>query len=88
LIAYTDRGVADSGVIDPVAGTITIKISVLKLNTALASGHAPLGQGSILVGLRGNAFTTGDDNPADRNDRAKSDSTRGGTQYVINAPLP
>jgi hypothetical protein len=88
LIAYTDRGVADSGVIDSLTGTITIKIAVSKLNTALAAGHAPLAQGSILVGLRGSTFTTGDDNAADRNDRAKSDMTRGGTQYVINAPLP
>src|SRR6185503_7734842 len=35
--------------------------------------------------LRGGTFTTGDDNAADRNDRAKSDITRGGVLYSINS---
>jgi PKD repeat protein len=85
LIAYTDRGAADSGVFDSVAGTITIKVALSKLNATLAAGHAPIGPGSILAGLRGGAYTTGDDNAADRNDRAKSDIARGGTQYAINS---
>jgi hypothetical protein len=87
FIAYTDRGAADGGSFDSAAGTITIRVSLSKLNATLASGHAPLASGSILVGLRGSTFTTGDDNPADRNDRAKSDMTRGGTQYQIENPL-
>ncbi|HBB87401.1 MAG TPA: hypothetical protein DC047_07275 [Blastocatellia bacterium] len=85
LIAYTDRGAADSGSFDSAAGTITVKVSLSKLNATLAAGHTPIGPGSILAGLRGGAFTTGDDNPADRNDRAKSDVARGGTQYAINS---
>lgn len=86
LIAYTDRGTADSGAFDSATNTVTIKVSVSKLNQTLAAGHSPLGPGSILTGLRGGAFTTGDDNGADRNDRAKSDITRGGTQYAIDTP--
>jgi PKD repeat protein len=86
LIAYTDRGTADSGAFDSAAGTITIKVALSKLNATLAAGHTPLGPGSVLAGLRGGAFTTGDDNAADRNDRAKSDIARGGTQYAINSP--
>jgi PKD repeat protein len=86
LMAYTDRGAADVGSFDSTTNSITIKIALSKLNATLAAGHAQIGSGSILVGLRGNAYTTGDDNPADRNDRAKSDVTRGGTQYVINTP--
>jgi PKD repeat protein len=85
LIAYTDRGVADSGAFDSAAGTITIKIALSKLNALLPAGHSPIGPGSILAGLRGGTYTTGDDNAADRNDRAKSDIARGGTQYAINS---
>jgi PKD repeat protein len=85
FIAYTDRGTADSGAFDSAAGTITIKIALSKLNATLAAGHAPIGPGSILAGLRGGTFTTGDDNAADRNDRAKSDITRGGVLYAINS---
>ncbi|HXL81037.1 MAG TPA: PKD domain-containing protein, partial [Pyrinomonadaceae bacterium] len=86
FIAYTDVGAADSGSFDSAAGTITVKVSLSKLNATLAAGHTPIGPGSILAGLRGGAFTTGDDNAVDRNDRAKSDVTRGGTQYAINSP--
>ncbi|MEP6741598.1 MAG: PKD domain-containing protein, partial [bacterium] len=85
LIAYTDRGAADSGSFDSATNTITIKVSLSKLNATLAAVHPQVGPGSILVGLRGNAYTTGDDNTADRNDRAKSDVARGGTQYAINS---
>ena len=85
LIAYTDRGAADSGAFDSASGTITIKVALSKLNSTLAAGHTTLGPGSILAGLRGGAYTTGDDNAADRNDRAKSDIARGGTQYAINS---
>jgi len=85
LIAYTDRGAADSGTINSLSGTITMKIALSKLNAALVAGHTPLAPGSILAGLRGGAYTTGDDNAADRNDRAKSDIARGGTQYAINS---
>ncbi len=86
LVAYTDVATADSGTFDSTTNTVTIKVSLSKLNQTLAAGHSPLGPGSILVGLRGGAFTTGDDNAADRNDRAKSDITRGGTQYAVDTP--
>jgi PKD repeat protein len=85
FVAYTDVGAADSGSFDSTAGTITVKISLSKLNATLAAGRTPIGPGSILAGLRAGTFTTGDDNPADRNDRAKSDLARGGTQYAINS---
>lgn len=86
FVAYTDKGTADGGSFDQATNTITIKVSLSKLNGVLPAGHAPVGPGSILVGLRGNTYTTGDDNAADRNDRAKSDVTRGGTQYTIDSP--
>src|SRR4030095_5234013 len=43
LIAYTDRGTADSGAFDSAAGTIIIKIALSKLNATLAAGHTPIG---------------------------------------------
>jgi subtilisin-like proprotein convertase family protein len=76
---YVDKGTADSGSINPTTGIITIKASLSKLNAALASGHTPLGPGSILAGLRGSAFA------AVQGNNARSDSTRGGTQYAINS---
>ncbi len=85
FVAYTDVGAADSGSFDSAAGTITVKVSLSKLNATLAAGRTPIGPGSIFAGLRAGTFTTGDDNPADRNDRAKSDVARGGTQYAINS---
>ena len=79
---YTDRGAADAGSFDANADTITIKVSLAKLNAALPAGHAPIGSGSILAGLRGSAFT------AVQGNSGRSDNTRGGTVFVINsAPI-
>ncbi|PWT80616.1 MAG: hypothetical protein C5B44_05145 [Acidobacteria bacterium] len=77
---YTDVGTADSGSIDLATDTITVKVGLSKLNSALAAGHTPIGPGSILAGLRGSAFSSVQGN------NARSDSTRGGTQYIINSP--
>src|SRR5207247_83493 len=70
FIAYTDIGASDSGSFDSATNTVTIKVSLSKLNLTLAAGHNPLGPGSILVGLRGGGFTPCDDNAADSNVRA------------------
>ena len=80
-ITYTDVGAADSGAFDQANKTVTLKVAVSKLNTVLSgAGHPLLGPGSVLAGLRGQAFTTAQGN------NAKLDSTRGGLQYVIEAP--
>ena len=73
-LAYTTRGVADSGVFDTANKTITVKVSVSKLNPFVTKG-APIGVGSVLTGLRGQTFTTGAN--------AKTDATRGGTLFTI-----
>lgn len=78
-LTYTDKGTADSGAIDAAAGTITVKVSLAKLNAALPSDHTPLGPGSVLAGLRGSAFI------GVRGNNGRSDSTRGGTQFIINS---
>jgi len=78
-ITYTDVGAADAGSFDSATGTITLKVAVSKLNAALASGHTPLGPGSVLAGLRASAFIAAQGN------NARSDNTRGGTQFAINS---
>jgi hypothetical protein len=82
VMVYTSRGTADSGVINPADGTITIKVAASKLNPFVTKGPA-IANGSILAGLRGQAFTTGAN--------AVRDLTRGGTQYRVGcgtAPTP
>jgi hypothetical protein len=79
-ITYTDAGDADSGAFDQTNKTVTLKVAVGKL--VPPAGHPPVAGGSVLVGLRGQAFTTAQGN------NAKLDSTRGGLQYQIPAPTP
>ena len=80
-ITYTDRGVPDAGSFSATANTITIKVSVTKLNAILsAAGRRTVGPGSAFAGLRGSAFTTAQGN------NFKSDSTRGGTLFRIDTP--
>ncbi len=74
-LAYTVAGSADSGAFDAANNTITVAVSLSKLNQFLPAGHAPIGAGSVLVGLRGGTFTSGAN--------AKRDIARGGTQYRI-----
>jgi len=73
-LAYTTRGVADSGSFDMLNKTITIKVSASKLNPFVVKG-APIGLGTVLTGLRGQTFTTGAN--------AKTDVTRGGTLFTM-----
>ena len=72
---------ADSGSLSAAGNSITIKVSVSKLNAILSAANRPtVGPGSAFAGLRGSAFTTAQGN------NFKSDSTRGGTQYTIDTP--
>lgn len=73
-LAYTVRGPADGASIDSPMKTITIKVFLSNLAPYVTHGPA-VAPGSILVGLRGQTFTSGAN--------AKRDLTRGGTQYTI-----
>ncbi len=79
-MTYTDRGAADSGSFDQATKTITVKAALTKFNPFVAAGHAPIAGGSILTGLRGAASVAAQGNAA------RSDSTRGGTQFQIPVP--
>lgn len=74
-LSYTTTGPADGGAFDSRSTTITVKVALSKLNALLPSGHAPLANGAVLAGLRGQTFTS--------NANAKRDIARGGTQYTI-----
>jgi hypothetical protein len=71
-LTYTTQGAADAGIFDTATNTVTVKVLVSRLNPFVTHGPA-IGSGSVLVGLRGQAFTS--------NVNAKRDETRGGTQF-------
>src|SRR6185369_1136366 len=73
-LAYTTRGVADSGAFDMLNKTVTIKVSASKLNPFVTKGPL-IGLGTVFTGLRGQTFTTGAN--------AKADITRGGTLLTM-----
>jgi uncharacterized repeat protein (TIGR01451 family) len=72
-ISYTRRGPA-TGSFNQGTRTITVKVPLSNLGSFATHGPAPL-PGSVLVGLRGQSFTSVVN--------GKRDLTRGGTQYTI-----
>ena len=75
-LTYTTQGAADAGAFDPLDGSVTVKVLLSRLDQLVSKGPA-LGAGSVLVGLRGQTFTTGAN--------AVTDIARGGTQYELPA---
>jgi hypothetical protein len=74
-LTYTKRGSADSGQFDLGTSSLTLKVSVAKLNALQTRGV--IGSKTVLLGLRGSAaVTTAAANPI-------SDSTRGGRTFTI-----
>lgn len=75
-LTYTSQGAADSVSFDTTHNTVSVRVSISKLNTYLTSkGHPLLQSGSVLAGLRGSAFDT--------SGAAKEDSSYGGSQYTL-----
>ena len=75
-MAYNYVGAADSGSIDTTTSTVTVKVSLAKINALIAPGNAPIQQGSWLSGLRGAASSSGN---------GPRDNTRGGRfNYYVN----
>lgn len=68
-MAYNYVGTADGGSIDTATSTVTVKVALAKINALIPGGHAPIGQGSWLAGLRGSAASSGS---------GPHDNTRGG----------
>jgi hypothetical protein len=88
-LTYTSKGAADAGNIDSAVNTISMQVSVTKLNAALPSGHTAIANGTVVTGLRATSSAV--------SGAAQGDDTRGGTQFVVHdsaqpappfAPLP
>ncbi len=79
-ITYTPVGAADGGQFDSASNSISVSVSLAKLNAVLASASRPLlATGSIVAGLRGRSATA---DPGSGT-QTRRDLTRGGTQFVI-----
>lgn len=69
-------GDADSGSFDIANFTITVNVSIAKLNAVLsAAGRPSIARGSVFCGLRGFAF--------ELSSLALEDATRGGTEFKV-----
>ncbi len=76
-ITYTRVGAADAGEFNASSKTISVQVSVAKLNELLQAASRPLLQnGSVVTGLRARTQTTA-------SGAGRRDLTRGGTQFVI-----
>jgi hypothetical protein len=76
-ITYTSLGAADKGAFNQDDNTVSIQISVAKLNTVLAAASRPAIQnGTIVTGLRGHTSSGASSS-------VRGDDTLGGTQFVV-----
>jgi hypothetical protein len=83
-ISYTPIGAADAGAFNIADKTVTMEITLTKLNAVLAAANRPLLQtGSVVAGLRARAVTIDVDLPPPAGRQGRRDITRGGTQFVI-----
>ena len=83
-ITYTPIGAADAGAFNIAEKTVTMEVTLTKLNAVLAAANRPLLQtGSVVAGLRARAVTIDIDLPPPAGRQGRRDITRGGTQFVI-----
>ena len=86
-LTYTVRGLADTGEFNFADQTISIQVSVSKLNAVLAAANRPLiTNGTVVAGLRAGSATANvdpDNAPPEATRQGRRDITRGGTQFVV-----
>ncbi len=85
-LIYTKVGDADAGEFNQDDNTVSVQVSVAKLNAVLAKAkHGLIKNGTVISGLRGRSYTIEVVPPvsgqASRNGRR--DIARGGTQFVV-----
>lgn len=90
---YTPVGAADAGEFNQTDNTISVQVSVAKLNAALPAGHTPIGDGTVVAGLRARSYTIEVVPPVNgqASRQGRRDIARGGTQFVVHDsafPLP
>jgi hypothetical protein len=85
-LIYTIAGAADAGEFNQNDNTISVQVSVAKLNAILAAaGHAQIGHGTVVGGLRSRSYTIEVVPPVSgqASRQGRRDIARGGTQFIV-----
>jgi hypothetical protein len=85
-LIYTIVGAADAGEFNLDDNTVSVQVSVAKLNAVLASKGRPLiGHGTVVAGLRSRSYTIEVVPPVSgqASRQGRRDVARGGTQFVV-----
>ena len=85
-LIYTIAGSADAGEFNPADNTVSVQVSVAKLNAILAAAkHPAIGDGTVVAGLRSRSYTIEVVPPVNgqASRQGRRDIARGGTQFVI-----
>jgi hypothetical protein len=96
-LIYTMLGAADAGEFNQNDNSVSVQVSVAKLNAVLATAHRPpIGNGTVVAGLRSRSYTIEVVPPVSGQGsrQGRRDIARGGTQFVVHdssfvvAPTP
>jgi hypothetical protein len=85
-LIYTMLGAADAGEFNLNDNTVSVQVSVAKLNAVLATAGRPLiGNGTVVAGLRSRSYTIEVVPPVNgqASRQGRRDIARGGTQFVV-----
>lgn len=85
-LTYTVQGGADAGEFNQDTNTISVQVSVAKLNAILSAAGRPLiSHGTVVAGLRARTFTVEVIPPVEGQAprQGRRDITRGGTQFIV-----
>ncbi|MEY2572859.1 MAG: hypothetical protein QOJ87_1072 [Verrucomicrobiota bacterium] len=85
-LIYTIVGAADAGEFNQNDNTISVQISVAKLNAILAAAsHPQIGHGTVVAGLRSRSYTIEVVPPVSGQGsrQGRRDIARGGTQFIV-----
>jgi hypothetical protein len=84
-LIYTKIGNADTGQFNQDDNTISVQVTVAKLNAALPDGHTSITNGSVIAGLRSRSYTVEVVPPVSgqASRQGRRDIARGGTQFVV-----
>ena len=85
-LIYTIVGAADAGAFNAADNTVSVQVSVAKLNAILsAAGHPLIGHGTVIAGLRSRSYTIEVVPPVSgqASRQGRRDVALGGTQFVV-----
>ena len=85
-LLYTVAGTADAGEFNVADNTVSVQVSVAKLNAILAAANRPLiTNGTVVAGLRARSYTIEVVPPlsGQTSRQGRRDIARGGTQFIV-----